>query len=45
VLPAKVLERVKEMAEETVTPPSVLIQQWIMGHIKGAGMDRRGDKE
>jgi hypothetical protein len=45
VLPAKALERVKEMAEETATPPSVLIRKWIMGHINGAGVDRRGDEE
>ena len=37
--------QVKEMAEETATPPSVLIRQWIMGHIKGAGVDQRGEKE
>src|SRR4051794_33757463 len=36
VLPAEALERVKAMAEEIATPPSVLIRQWIMEHTKRA---------
>jgi hypothetical protein len=45
VLAAKALESVKEMAEETAAPPSVLNRQGIMGHIKGAGVDQRGENE
>jgi hypothetical protein len=45
-MPAEALERVKEMAEEIATPPSVLIRQWSMEHTrraprKGAAMDAR----
>jgi hypothetical protein len=36
VLPAEPLERVKEMAEEIATPPSVLIRQWIMERTRRA---------
>ena len=40
VLPTEALERVKEMAEEIATPPSVLIRQWIMEHTTPARAGR-----